>query len=251
MNRASVLGILIGVSAILGGNFIEGGRIGSIVQGSAAVIVFGGTLGATFLSFSLRDIRLAARSLRDIFFDNAMLPEGRSVIREAVNFATKSRRTGMLSLDMEARGLGYDFFRSAMRLAIDGLDPKMLRNTLERENLTFEEEKHRAAKVFEAAGGYAPTTGIIGAVLGLIHVMENLGDPARLGTGIAVAFVATVYGVGSANLFFLPMAKKIINNMKHEVFIREIIIEGVLGIQSGRNPFYLKEYLNSFLSKGK
>ncbi|MBI5409980.1 MAG: flagellar motor protein [Nitrospirae bacterium] len=251
MNKASIIGILLGFTAIIGGSIVEGGRIGSIVQGSAALIVFGGTLGATFLSFSIRDISLATRSLREVFFENPMMPEGYSVIKETINLSARARKSGILSLDKDIQNMGYDFFRRALRLVIDGIDPKLLRSTLEQEISTFEEERGRAAKVFESAGGFAPTIGIIGAVLGLIHVMENLGDPAKLGTGIAVAFVATVYGVGSANLLFLPIAKKIINNMKHEVLLREIIIEGVLGVQAGRNPFYLREYLNSFLSKRK
>ncbi|MBI4847519.1 MAG: flagellar motor protein [Nitrospirae bacterium] len=249
MNKASIAGILLGISAILLGNLLEGGRITSVVQGSAALIVFGGTLGATFLSFSMRDIKLASQSLRNIFFDDPLLPKDYAVISEIITFATKARKTGILSLDKDAQSINYGFFNRALRFVIDGIDPKALRSTLEQENSTFEEERLRAAKVFESAGGFAPTIGIIGAVLGLIHVMENLSEPTKLGAGIAVAFVATVYGVGSANLLFLPMAKKIANNMKHEVFLREIIIEGVLGIQSGRNPFYLREYLNAFISK--
>ncbi|MBI5057057.1 MAG: flagellar motor protein [Nitrospirae bacterium] len=251
MNKASIAGILLGISAILLGNFFEGGKITSVVQGSAALIVFGGTLGATFLSFSMRDMKLAAQSLRNIFFEDPLLPKDYSIISEIITFATKARKTGILSLDKDAQFVSYGFFNRALRLVIDGTDPKALRSTLEQENRTFEEERLRAAKVFESAGGFAPTIGIIGAVLGLIHVMENLSEPTKLGAGIAVAFVATVYGVGSANLLFLPMAKKIANNMKHEVFLREIIIEGVLGIQSGRNPYYLREYLNAFISKGK
>jgi chemotaxis protein MotA len=251
MNKASVIGLFLGMAAIIGGNTLEGGRINSIVQGSAALIVFGGTIGATFLSFSIKDIMLASRLLKRVFYDDRQLPEPYSVIRNIVDFATKARRKGILSLDSEMKRINYGFFKRALRLAIDGIDPKILQNTLEQENRTFEEEIGRAAKVFEAAGGYAPTIGIIGAVLGLIHVMENLSDPTKLGSGIAVAFVATVYGVASANLIFLPIAKKMINNMKQEIFIREIIIEGILGIQAGKNPFYLKEHLSSFLLRSE
>ncbi|MBI4683432.1 MAG: flagellar motor protein [Nitrospirae bacterium] len=251
MNKASAVGILLGISAILVGNLIEGGRINSIVQGSAALIVFGGTLGATFLSFSLKDIMLSAQMLRNVFYDEKLLPDDHSIIRDIVHYATTARQKGILSLENELNNINYGFFRRALRLTIDGIDPEVLYNSLEQENRTFETERSRAAKVFEAAGGYAPTIGIIGAVLGLIHVMENLSDPAKLGSGIAVAFVATVYGVASANLLFLPIAKKMINNMRHEIFLREMIIEGVLGVQAGRSPFYLREYLSSFLSKEK
>jgi chemotaxis protein MotA len=249
MNKASIIGIFLGIAAILGGNLIEGGRIHSIVQGSAALIVFGGTIGATFLSFSLKDIKLSAQMLKNVFVDESLLPDDHSIIRDMVDYASRARQKGILSLDGEMNNIRYSFFRRALRLVIDGIDPKVLLSTLEQENRTFEEQRGRAAKVFEAAGGYAPTIGIIGAVLGLIHVMENLSDPTRLGSGIAVAFVATVYGVASANLLFLPIAKKMLNNIKHEIFLREMIIDGVLGIQAGRSPYYLREHLSSYLSR--
>jgi chemotaxis protein MotA len=249
MNKASVIGIFLGIAAILGGNLIEGGRLSSIVQGSAALIVFGGTIGATFLSFSLYDLRLSAQMLRSVFIEEELLPDDQSIIRDMVDYAAKARQKGILSLDNEMSNIRYGFFRRALRLVIDGIEPKVLLSSLEQDNRTFEEERGRAAKVFEAAGGYAPTIGIIGAVLGLIHVMENLSDPAKLGSGIAVAFVATVYGVASANLVFLPIAKKMINNIKREVFLREMIIDGVLSIQAGRSPYYLREHLSSYLSR--
>jgi chemotaxis protein MotA len=188
MNRASIIGIVLGVAAILIGNIIEGGRIHSIVQGSAAIIVFGGTLGATFLSFSTKDIIVAGQMLRGVFFEDRMLPKSNYIIDQMVNYLTKARREGILSLDDDIQSIDYVFFRRAMRMAIDGVQPNLLQSTLEQENKTFEAERSRAAKVFEAAGGFAPTIGIIGAVLGLIHVMENLSDPTRLGSGIAVAF---------------------------------------------------------------
>jgi len=249
MNKASVIGIFLGIAAILGGNLLEGGRLSSIVQGSAALIVFGGTIGAVFLSFSLKDIMMSAQMLRGVFIEERLLPDDHSIISDMVDFAAKARQKGILSLDSEMNNIGYGFFRRALRLVIDGIDPKVLLSSLEQDNRTFEEERGRAAKVFEAAGGYAPTIGIIGAVLGLIHVMENLSDPAKLGSGIAVAFVATVYGVASANLLFLPIAKKMINNIKHEIFLREMIIDGVLNIQAGRSPYYLREHLSSYLSR--
>ena len=251
MNNASVLGILLAIIAVIGGSVLEGGRISSIVQGSAALIVFGGTLGATFLSFSVKDIMHAAHLLRDVFLKNSLLPNEHSIIKDISNLSAKARREGLLSLDRDMQAIDYGFFKRALSLAIDGVDTALLRDTLEQENRTFEEARSRASKVFQAAGGFAPTLGIIGAVLGLIHVMENLGDPVKLGSGIAVAFVATVYGVASANLVFLPIAKKMNNNTKHEIFIREMIIDGVMGILSGKNPFYLREHLTSFLLSKK
>jgi len=249
MNKTSIAGILLAIAAILGGNFIEGGRMNSIVQGSAALIVFGGTLGATFLSFSAKDMAYAAKSLRHVFVNDELLPADFILINEIMDLSGKVRKNGLLSVEREIQNIKYAFLRRAIKLTVDGIDPKLLRRTLEQETISLEAKKSRAAKVFESAGGFAPTIGIIGAVLGLIHVMENLGNPSELGSGIAVAFVATVYGVGSANLLFLPIAKKIINNLKHEVYLHEIITEGVLGIQAGRTPYYLREYLNSFILK--
>ncbi len=247
MNKTGIAGILLGMAAVLGGNIIEGGRIGSVVQGSAALIVFGGTFGATILSFSAKDIKLAVQMLREVFFENRLLPENAALIKEIVSYSVKARKSGLLSLEDEIKGIQYDFLRRALSLVIDGIDSRVLRDTLEQENRTFEEKVERAAKVFEAAGGFAPTVGIIGAVLGLIHVMENLSDPTKLGAGIAVAFVATIYGVASANLIFLPIAKRLTNNIRHEMLVREMIIDGMLGIQAGSHPFFLEEHLNSYL----
>jgi len=181
--------------------------------------------------------------------NDELLPADFILINEIMDLSGKVRKNGLLSVEREIQNINYAFLRHAIKLTVDGIDPKLLRRTLEQETISLEAKKSRAAKVFESAGGFAPTIGIIGAVLGLIHVMENLGNPSELGSGIAVAFVATVYGVGSANLLFLPIAKKIINNLKHEVYLQEIITEGVLGIQAGRTPYYLREYLNSFILK--
>ncbi len=248
MNRTSITGIVLGITAVLGGNVIEGGRIGSIVQWSAALIVFGGTLGATILSFSAKDIKLAAQMLKEVFFENRLLPENHSLVKDIVSYSARARKSGLLSLEDEMKDIKYNFFRRALGLVVDGIDSRVLQDSLEQENSVFEEKMGRAAKVFEAAGGFAPTIGIIGAVLGLIHVMENLSDPTKLGAGIAVAFVATIYGVASANLIFLPIAKRLANNIRHEMLIREMIIDGVLGIQAGSHPFFLEEHLNSYLS---
>ena len=249
MNKVSIIGLIMGIGAILGGTILEGGKIDSIVQGSAALIVFGGTAGATFLSFSFKDLMRASQLVKEVFIIKKNLPDEHFIIETMVSYATKARMMGILALDVEMKRIEYDFFKHAMSLAIDGTEPQVIEDTLEQQNRTFEEERSRAAKVFECAGGYAPTVGIIGAVLGLIHVMENLSDPTKLGSGIAIAFVATVYGVASANILFLPLAKKMSNITRREVFLREMIIDGVLSIQAGKNPFYLKEQLGSYLSK--
>jgi len=245
MDRASVIGIILGISAVVMGNLLEGGKIRSLLQPTAAVIVFGGTIGATLLSAPPGDVLKALLYLREVFSGHRN--ERESLIKDIVRFAVVARRNGLIALESEIDRIENSFFRRAMRLAVDGMSPKMVRETMEQENITIEEESRRVAKVYETAGGFAPTIGILGAVLGLIHVMENLSDPSRLGAGIAVAFVATIYGVGSANLIFLPISKKLINRSNDDFMTRELIIEGVLGIQTGINPHYLEERLRVYL----
>jgi chemotaxis protein MotA len=247
MDRASLIGIVLGISAIAGGSIAEGGKLSAILQPTAAVIVFGGTLGATLLSVSFSDIMKAISALKDVFSGKTM--DAEMIISSLVKYSIVARRKGLIALEHEISEIKDDFLRDAMRLAINGMGVKMLRETLEQNNITYGEEKKRIAKVFETAGGFAPTIGIIGAVIGLIHVMENLSDPSKLGSGIAVAFVATVYGVGSANLILLPISKKLINRLSHEIARREMIIEGVVGIQSGINPYDLEEKLRVFIEK--
>lgn len=247
MDRTSLTGILLGLVAVIGGNYLEGGKIGSILQPTAALIVFGGTLGATLLSSSARDVIHAFMALKDIFFERK-LDQGK-YITDIMRFADLARKNGLVALDREIPRIEDPFFKKVMMLAVDRMAAKTLRDTVEQENATYEEEKRRVAKIFDTAGGIAPTIGILGAVLGLIQVMENLSEPSRLGSGIAVAFVATVYGVGSANLLLIPMSKKLINRLNDEMAMREMILEGVVGIQAGVNPHYLRERLRGFLEE--
>jgi chemotaxis protein MotA len=247
MQRASIIGLVLGIGAIVGGNMIEGGRFDSILQLTAAIIVLGGTAGATFLSFSFRDIRKAVASLRSVVFVERANPS--DLIAEILRCSSVARRNGLIAIESEVPQPTNLFFRKALRLAIDGMVPKLLVETMEQENITFENEQRRIARVFETAGGFAPTIGILGAVLGLIHVMENLADPSKLGAGIAVAFVATIYGVGIANLILLPISRKLINQLNHELAIRAMIIEGIVGIQSGLNSHYLAAKLQVYLEE--
>lgn len=245
-DRLSLIGLPLGVLTIVGGHLLEGGHVGSLLQGAAALIVFGGTLGAVLLSHPLRDIREAARSLRYVFIDD--LQPSSQVLDAVGKLAVKARKDGILSLEDEIDGLADPFLRRGLRLAVDGTNPTTLRNMLEAENDGREEYEEGPARVFEAAGGYAPTVGILGAVLGLIHVMENLSDPSKLGAGIAVAFVATVYGVGSANLVLLPIAAKLRARALRRARRREVIMEGVLAIQEGQNPRLIDQKLRGLLA---
>lgn len=245
MDRASIIGIILGISAIVWGNFLEGGDLHSIIQPTAAIIVFGGTFGATLLSYSMKDIVRAFLSLKHIFKSQSIDQE--RIINDLVKYCFTARRKGLIALEQELDFIENDFLKKSLKLVIDGMGAKILKETLEQSLLTYRDEKKRVAKVFETAGGFAPTIGIIGAVLGLIHVMQNLADPSKLGSGIAVAFVATIYGVGSANLIFLPISKKLLNVLNDEIAHREMIIEGVVGIASGINPYQLEEKLRGFI----
>jgi len=242
----SVLGVPIGIGCILLGQMLEGGTIQSILQLTAAIIVFGGTLGAVLLSFTLVEVRRAWFALRDVFWDEPRSAD--DTIATIGRLATKARRDGIMSLEDDVEQLNDPFMKRGFMLAVDGTNPSTLRAMLDAESGTQEDVEESPAKVYEAAGGYAPTVGILGAVLGLIHVMENLSDPNKLGAGIAVAFVATVYGVGSANLIFLPVASKLRTKANLKAKHRELILEGILAIQEGQNPRLIDQKLRGLLA---
>jgi chemotaxis protein MotA len=245
IDGAVLVGALVGIGLVLGGHGLEGGRLQSLLQGAAAVIVFGGTLGAVLVSFPLRDIRHAVASLRYLVVDDAPAADG--VVALIGRFALRARKEGLLALEDDAERLTDPFLKRALALAIDGTNSTTLRAMLEDEIGAREEAEELPARVFEAAGGYAPTVGILGAVLGLIHVMENLADPGNLGSGIAVAFVATVYGVGSANLIFLPIGSRFRARAQRNAKRREAVLEGVMAIQEGLNPRLIDQKLRGLL----
>jgi chemotaxis protein MotA len=245
MDIATIIGLTLGLLAVLGGAVLEGLHMGSIMQATAAIIVLGGTVGATVLSFPLNTIKAAVKSVGKIIFEPKH--DNSALIKEIVDYAMKSRREGLISMESQLPNVSDDFLRRALQLAVDGADTKTMRETMEVELDRMEVEGDLEAKVFEAAGGYAPTIGIIGAVLGLIHVMQNLSDPSKLGGGIAVAFVATVYGVGSANLVFFPFASKLRVKHKQEMAAKEMMLHGAIGIQEGTNQRIIEEKLKSYL----
>jgi len=242
---ATILGVVIAIGSILGGQALEGGHIGSILQLTAFIIVMGGTIGACCVQNPLPVVIKAVGSLSLAIFSPHHDVKG--TITQILDLANISRKQGLLALEGKLKDLHDPFFRKGVQLIVDGTDPKLLQEILEIEVEHHEEEGVQAAKVWEAAGGYAPTVGILGAVLGLIHVMENLADPSKLGGGIAVAFVATVYGVGAANLFFLPIANKIKFKLKEEASLRTMVVLGLIGLAQGENPRLLQEKLESYL----
>jgi chemotaxis protein MotA len=247
MDLATIVGLALAVGAILGGQLLEGGHIGSIMQPTAAIIVFGGTFGACLVQFPMGIAIASLKAVSQAFFDTKI--NNREIIAEIVRFANKARKEGIISLEAETKDASDPFLKKALTMAVDGVEPKILRETMEMEITNMEEEAEHPVKFWEAAGGYSPTIGIIGAVLGLIHVMENLADPSKLGSGIAVAFVATVYGVSMANIVYLPIAGKLKVKAKAQMVGKEIMLVGVISILEGENPRLIEDKLKSFLNR--
>lgn len=245
MDKASIGGVFLALAGILTGLLIEGGNIGQILQPTAALIVFGGTLGAVLLQFPLTTVVAAFRSLAHIFA--APRKHDSQLIGMLVTFANKARRQGMVSLDADLEGIQEPFLKQTLMLAVDGTEPAEVRNIMRVCLDSAIEDEERLPAVFESAGGFSPTIGILGAVLGLIQVMQHLDNIHEVGRGIAVAFVATIYGVGLANLFFLPFAGKMRIRIREEQRRREMQLEGVISILEGINPRMLEIKLSSFL----
>ncbi len=244
MDITTLAGIIIGIGGILLGQLLEGGNIGQLMQITAAFIVFGGTIGAIVASFPQEDLINAGKYLKVAFFNKDTSPK--EVIAEIVGYAQKARKEGVIALERDAREASDQILKSGLECVSDGADPLLVREMLETMLGQYEEEVKHAAKVWEAAGGFSPTIGIIGAVLGLIQVMQNLSDPSKLGAGIAVAFVATVYGVGFANLIAFPFGTKIKLKSEKDFLIKTIMIEGILAIQAGESPALIERKLNAY-----
>jgi chemotaxis protein MotA len=241
---ATLVGVPLAVLLVLAGQALEGGSLGSILQGTAALIVFGGTAGAVLVSFPLEEIRRAWRALGAVLGDRP--PSAETTIAEIVRLATQARRHGIMSLE-HALDASDPFLRKFLAHAVDGAKPQVLRDMMELEIVHQEEHDEAPAKVYEAAGGYLPTLGILGAVLGLIQTMQHLSEPEHIGGGIAIAFVATVYGVGAANLVCLPVATKLKVKARRTALHRELMMEGILAIQEGLNPKLIDEKLRAFV----
>ena len=229
----------------MGGHYLEGGSAGMILQATAFIIVLGGTAGAVCLSFTGAQLRQSLQSLPYIF--RKPQDETPAQVSRLVELAYRARRQGLLSVEGEVAKLPDPFMRRSLQLVIDGFPPHQVREIMEMDLTQKEESGLMPARVFEAAGGYAPTIGILGAVLGLIQVMQHLTDPSRLGTGVAVAFVATIYGVASANLLFLPIAHKLKLRHEHEMLRQEMLLEGILALAQGEHPRLIAERLTGML----
>ncbi|MEE1920428.1 flagellar motor protein [Pseudomonas sp. 148P] len=245
MDVLSLLGIILAFVAIVGGNLLEGGHVGALVNGPAALIVLGGTLAAALLQSPLSSFKRALQIFGWILFPPRVDLAGG--IDRVVNWSLTARKEGLLGLEGVADAEPDAYARKGLQLLVDGAEPEAIRSILEVDFLTQESRDIQAAKVFESMGGYAPTIGIIGAVMGLIHVMGNLADPSQLGNGIAVAFVATIYGVASANLILLPVANKLKAQVMRQSRYREMLLEGLLSIAEGENPRSIELKLQGFM----
>ncbi|WP_407314706.1 flagellar motor protein [Desulfosporosinus sp. SB140] len=245
MDLSTVIGLIAGIGSLLAGYLLEGGSVGALGQFSAACIVFGGTAGAVITSFPLSSLKNLPNWLKVAFTSQSF---GTAEAYETlVRFAEKARREGLLSLEQELESVTDRFTRQGMQLVIDGTDPEITKEILE-SNIAVLEKRHRVGiNVFEAAGGFGPTLGIIGTVMGLVKVLGNLSDPNELSKSIAAAFIATLYGVASANLIYLPIASKLKMKDKIEVSAMEMILDGILSIQAGENPAILKEKLKTHI----
>jgi chemotaxis protein MotA len=242
---ASILGLAVAFGGIIGGLVLEGGKVSDVTQVTAAIIVLGGTLGAVMVTSPMAALLGAAKSLKKVFFEETVHLE--AAVEEILGYATKARKSSVISLEEDLDKIADPFLRKALSLAVDGTEMKELRTMMEMELTQAEKHAEADAKVFEAAGGYSPTIGIIGAVMGLIQVMKHLENIEEVGRGIAVAFVATVYGVAVANLFFLPAASKIKARIHSDVAAKELMLEGVISILEGMNPKLIRVKLEAFL----
>ncbi|MDR2688728.1 MAG: flagellar motor protein [Azoarcus sp.] len=245
MDSISLIGLAIAIAAILGGQMLEGGHLSSLIQPTAFLIVVGGTLGAVLLQSPMR-----------VFIDGLLMAKWvfvppvathQQIITMITNWSLVARRDGLLVLERHIHGLTDPFMRRGLQMLVDGIDPMRLRESLEIETETWASRLRQCARIWEGAGGYSPTIGILGAVMGLIHVMENLTDPTKLGAGIAVAFVATIYGVGLANLVLLPISKKLYAHIGSMVEQREMFTEGLIGIANGDNPRIIEGRLQGYM----
>jgi chemotaxis protein MotA len=245
VDKGSITGILLALAGIGVGLVIEGGKLTQVLQPTAALIVFGGTFGAILVQFPLPVVLRAFAQLKDVFWNSQ--PEPDELIKNLLRYAYKARKEGLLSLDAELNKIQDQFLKESLMLAVDGVSAEDLRKMMELQLDYRGEKDERIPKVFEAAAGYSPTIGILGAVLGLIQVMQHLQDINEVGKGIAVAFVATIYGVGAANLLFLPWAGKLKIRIREKQVVREMTLEAILSIMEGVNPRSLELQLGSYL----
>lgn len=247
MDLATLIGLIVGFGGLIGGFVLEGGTIGSLWGTSAFIIIMGGTVGATMISFPISDLKRLMQLLKQVFTDKKI--DEVEMINTLADLADKARRDGLLVLEQEVEKIDNLLLKKGLGLVVDGIDGETIKDILSREIFLFDVRVKEGAEIFDAAGGYAPTMGIVGTVMGLVHVLGNLSNPDELGKSIAAAFIATLYGISTANILWLPFGKKLKVKGKKEKMVNELIVEGLLSIQAGENPRVLREKLNSIMDE--
>jgi chemotaxis protein MotA len=246
MDLLSIFGVILAFAAILGGNYLEGGHIDSLFNGPAALIVIGGTFAAIMLQTPFHSLKRGLRMLKWVFIPPYIsIDDG---IEKVISWSMRARKEGLLGLEAVVEKEDEAFAEKGLQLLVDGAEPEVIRNVLELDLISKERHDLGAAKIYDGMGGYSPTIGIIGAVMGLIHVMSNLADPSSLGSGIATAFVATIYGVAFANLIFFPVGSKLKSVIQRQSQYREMLIEGLVAISEGENPRSIELKLRGFIT---
>ena len=245
IDRGTILGMLLATAGVVAGLLLDGGTFSQIVQPTAALIVLGGTLGAVMIQFPLPTLLKTTKALRHALFETRTTST--ELIEKLAGYCTRARRLGMLSLDAELEDITDSFLQKALTLAVDGVSPAELRTILELDLLHWEEREEQTSRVLEAAGGFSPTLGIVGAVLGLIQVMQHLDNLGEIGRGIAVAFVSTFYGVGLANLLLFPLAGKLRIRLRERQMMREMILEAVTALLEGLSASALRQRLEPYV----
>lgn len=248
MDFASIIGILIAMGAAAFGFFHDGGSINLLWSTSSFVLVLGGTIGAVVVSLSFSEVKNIPKLFKKLFTEQKVDYVG--LVNQMEDLAGKARREGLLSLEQEIEQINNPFISRGLRSAIDGVDQSVIGEMLEYDISAMETRHARGAKVFENAGGYCPTIGIMGTVMHMVVIMTHLNEPDKLGPSISAAFLATLYGVAFANLLFFPFAEKLKGKSKDEVLYLTIALEGIIGVQQGMNPVALREKLLVFLSEG-
>lgn len=246
MDKLSFAGLLVGIGGIVGGQLLEGGAVSVLLQGAAFFIVCGGTLGAVMLQSPFNVFVTGIKMGSWVFVPPKLSPH--KLISQITLWSTLARKDGILALEPHIVGSRDPFMKKGLQLLVDGNSAEKIREVLEVDNHMYEQLRFQAARVWESAAGYSPTIGILGAVLGLVHVMESLSEPSKLGAGIAVAFISTIYGVGLANLVFLPISNKLKMLILQQMTMRDILVDGLSAIANGENPRFIENKLHGYLT---
>lgn len=249
LDRSTLFGVLLAISGVVAGLMLDGGSVRQILQPSAALIVIAGTLGAVLIQFPMEVLLETTRLLPQVLFEPA--PTCEAALEEMVSYCMQARRHGLLRLDAQLSEIANPFLRKALTYAVDGAPIHVMRENMEIELDLADEREHSVVKVVETAGGFAPTLGIIGAVLGLIQVMQRMDNVGEIGKGIAVAFVSTLYGLGLANLLLLPLAGKLRIRLRERQLVREMMVEAVGSIMKDAGPRALREKLECYIANRK